>query len=104
MPRSDHIRLRMAALVVVAAAAAIGACSATTYSQDVIAAEATWLCDIPRFAYESAVDIDAELDVILESAGVERATYDEFKEALDTDASLRDRVAAAFDEACGEVT
>ena len=83
-------------------AALLSACGGTTFSDEVVAVEAAWLCDLPRFAFAEAADIDAELDLLLTESAVERTVYDEFKASLDDDATLRERVAVAYDELCGE--
>lgn len=90
------------AIVGLVLAALLSACGGTSFSDEVVAVEAAWLCDVPRFAFDEELDIDSELDAQLAKAGVERAVYDEFKASLDRDADLRQRVAVAFDDVCGE--
>jgi hypothetical protein len=94
--------MRRCVIVSLAIAAVLSACGGPSYSDDVIVAEAEWLCDLPRFAYGEAVDIDAERAAMLADAGVALEVYDDFKAHLDDDAGLRRRVAEAFDIACGE--
>jgi hypothetical protein len=83
-------------------AALLSACAGTSFSDEVVAFEAAWLCDVPRYTFDQAADIEAELDALLAQSEVERAEYDEFKKSLDDDAELRQRVAVAFDDVCGE--
>ena len=94
--------MRRCVVVILAAAGLIGACGGASVSDDVIALEADRLCDLPRFAYVQASDIDAELTSALDAAGISRATYDTFKAHLDDDRDLRSRVAETFSEVCGE--
>jgi len=95
--------MRRIATVAIAIAAVLAACGVgTSFPDEVIAAEATWLCDLPRFAYDDASAIEAELDQILTQAAVPRSTYDEFKSQLDERPELRARVAASFAEICRE--
>lgn len=90
------------AIVTLILAATLGACGGASYSDEVIGVEAAWLCDLARFVYDDAVDIDAGLYELLDSAGVARTTYDTFKAHIDDDARLRERVAESFDATCGE--
>jgi hypothetical protein len=83
-------------------AALISACGGTSFSDEVVAVEAAWLCDVPRFAFDEAVEIDSGLDALLAEADVARTDYDRFKARLDDDANLRQRVAVAFDDVCRE--
>ena len=94
--------MRRSAIAGLVLAALLSACGGTSFSDEVVAVEAAWLCDVPRFAYDEAVDIDAELASLLAESGVERSIYEDFKATLDEDAELRQRVGAAFDAVCGE--
>ncbi|MDJ0959514.1 MAG: hypothetical protein QNJ88_02570 [Acidimicrobiia bacterium] len=94
--------MRRSAIAGLVLAALLSACGGTSFSDEVVAVEAAWLCDVPRFAFDEAVDIDAELTSLLAESGVDRAVYDDFKATLDDDAELRQRVSVAFDTVCGE--
>ncbi len=91
----------IASLAVIALS--MSACGAATHSDEVVAVEAAWLCDLPRFAYAEAADIDAELGRMLEGAGVDSEEYAAFKADLDHSDELRSRVADAYERSCGEV-
>ena len=93
--------MRRNAIAGLVLAALLSACGGTSFSDEVVAVEAAWLCDVPRFAFDEAVDIEAELETLLAESEVPRAEYDEFKAQLDHDAELRQRVSAAFDDVCG---
>lgn len=70
------------------------------FSDDVVAAEAAWLCDVPRFVYDDAAAIDAELARRLATAGIDRGTYDAFKAEVERSPELRTRIADAYTASC----
>jgi len=89
------------AIVSLALAVGVSACGGTSFSDQVVAVEAAWLCDVPRFAYADAHEVDDALSALLDEAGVSKSTYVAFKDQLDGDAELRRRVGEHFDAMCG---
>ena len=68
-----------------------------------VAVEAQWLCDVPRFAFAEADGADQLLTQLLAEAAIPRSDYEDFKSSLDHDEELRASVADAYDIVCGEV-
>lgn len=99
------------AFVVLALLACSGAESATVAvpptsttlgpaSEPLVAFEASWLCQVQRFAFAEVADIDSELVAALEAEGSSAAEYADFKARLDDTPELRTEIRERFEAQC----
>lgn len=69
-------------------------------SNEVIAFQADWLCELQRRTFEDLDAADVALNESLASAGLSRSTYDEFLAVLPESQELRDEVLGLFAQRC----
>lgn len=69
-------------------------------SEPLVEFEASWLCQVQRFAFTELSDIDTEKSVALDSAGFSEVEYAEFGARLDDDSALRTEVKDRFLAQC----
>ncbi len=69
-------------------------------SGDVIAFQASWLCELQRRNFADLDALDAALDEALSANGVGRADYDDFLASLPESQELRDEVLSLFEQRC----
>ncbi len=103
-------------LVLVVAALVLGACGSTLAegelppsttlppaSEPLVAFEASWLCQVQRFAYTDISEIETQQRRALEGAGFSSADYADFEVRLEEDADLRAEVKDRFVTGCAAV-
>lgn len=69
-------------------------------SEPLVAFEASWLCQVQRFAFAEASDIDAERDAALTNQGFSQDEYADFKLRLDDQPALRAEIRERFQVEC----
>lgn len=67
---------------------------------DVVAFQATWLCELQRTTFPDLNAIDEALDDALLANGLSRVDYDEFLADLADSQSMRDEVLSIFEQRC----
>jgi hypothetical protein len=91
----------MRKLVLLLSAAVLVTACAPRYDATLLTSiEGRWMCDVQRYAFTDASDIQTELDGRLAADGVTVEQYRRFKDDLARRATLRDQVRAAYDQVC----
>lgn len=67
---------------------------------DLMAFQATWLCEVQRRTFPNLDDIDIALEDALVANGLDRAGYDNFLAELDGSQELRDELLRTFGQRC----
>jgi len=93
--------LALAALAVTVAATA---CAGTDAYDREIPLEAHWKCDVQHRTYSDLGEMTDDLNERLASEGISAESYAGFKADMESSASLRSEVLAAYTAYCGEDT
>ncbi len=72
-------------------------------SEPLVEFEASWLCQVQRFAFSDLSEIETQKRRALEGAGFTSADYADFQVRLEDDGDLRSEVKDRFIDGCAAV-